>query len=73
METPENVQFVKLCLIPVSILGYSLQIQCVHFLGYSLVRKWVKNGSGKMKSSKKYKKSADFTRNQRIFGPSGGI
>ena len=38
METPENVQFVKLCLIPVSILGYSLQIQCVHFLGYSLIR-----------------------------------
>ena len=39
METPENVQFVKLCLIPVSILGYSLQIQCIHFLGYSLIRK----------------------------------
>ena len=32
-----------------------------------------KNGSGKMKTLKKYKKSADFTRNQRIFGPSGGI
>ncbi len=29
-----------------------------------------KNGSGKMKTSRKYKKSADFTRNQRIFGPS---
>ena len=32
-----------------------------------------KNGSGKMKFSKKYKKSVDFVRNQRIFGPSGGI
>ena len=38
METPENIQFVKLFLIPVSIFGYSLQIQCIHFLGYSLIR-----------------------------------
>lgn len=45
METPENVQFVKLCLIPVSILGYSLQIQCVHFLGYSLSVNGSENGS----------------------------
>ena len=43
--------------------------EIVHFFQLRLIE----NGSGKMKPPKKQKKSADFTRNQRIFGPSGGI
>lgn len=51
--------------------------EIVHFVQLRLIENGAKNGSengsGKMESPKKYKKSADFTRNQRIFGPSGGI
>ena len=47
--------------------------EIVHFVQLRLIENGAENGSGKMKSPKKYKKSADFTRNQRIFGPSGGI
>lgn len=37
--------------------------EIVHFFQLRLIE----NGSGKMKPPKKQKKSADFTRNQRIF------
>ncbi|WP_317335003.1 hypothetical protein [Dysosmobacter welbionis] len=51
--------------------------EIVHFFQLRLIENGSKNGSengsGKMKPPKKQKKSADFTRNQRIFGPSGGI
>lgn len=51
--------------------------EIVHFVQHHLIENGAKNGSEngseKMKPPKKYKKSADFTRNQRIFGPSGGI
>ena len=80
METPENVQFVKLCLIPVSILGYSLQIQCVHFLGYSLKplmgqkmgQKWVSKNEALKKVQKIrrfHQKSADFWSEWRDLNP----
>lgn len=45
--------------------------EIVHFVQLRLIENGAKNGaangSAKMKSSKKYKKSADFTRNQRFF------
>ena len=80
MEPPENVQFVKLCLIPVSILGYSLQIQCVHFLGYSLNplmgqkmgQKWVRKNEVLKKVQKIrrfHQKSADFWSEWRDLNP----
>ena len=65
IETLDSTQFVQLCLIPRVYLG----VQFIPLMGQKMGQKWV----SKNKVLKKYKKSADFIKNRRIFGPSGGI